>query len=131
MFLIGQPQGEPDWEIGLENPLEPEQDLEVLHVKPGAVATSSIAKRQWQHNGEWQHHLIDPRSGKPAQTEWLSVTVWAEQAGKAEVYAKALLIAGPQSADGLFEDRNSIAYLAVDKYGGLHGSKNHYEVFHV
>jgi len=131
MFLVNLPQGETSWEIGLENPLEPEQDLAVLHVMPGAVATSSIAKRQWMHNGQLQHHLIDPRTGQPAVTEWLSTTVWAEQATQAEVYAKALLIAGPQGADGVFKNQTSKAYLAVDKQGWVHGSNNYHEVFHV
>ena len=131
MFLVNLPQGEQDWEVGLEDPLHPEHDLAVLHVMPGAVATSSIAKRQWQHNGRMQHHLIDPRSGEPAETEWLSVTVWAESAAQAEVYAKVLLIAGPESADELFNNHNNKAYLAVDKQGWIHGSRNYHEVFHV
>jgi thiamine biosynthesis lipoprotein len=131
MFLINLPEGEPDWEVGLENPLVPEENMAVLHVLPGAVATSSITKRQWKHNGRSQHHLIDPRSGEPAQTEWLSTTVWAEQAAEAEVYAKVLLIAGPGNADALFKHQSTKAYLAVDKQGWVHGSKNYHEVFHV
>ena len=131
MFLINLPEGETTWEIGLENPLDPDQDLAVLHVMPGAVATSSITKRQWKHNGQLKHHLIDPRSGQPAVTEWLSTTVWAESAAEAEVYAKALLIAGPQSVDGLLNNQSSKAFLAVDKHGWVHGSDNYHEVFHV
>jgi thiamine biosynthesis lipoprotein len=131
IFLINLPQGETNWEIGLENPLEPEQDLAVLHVKPGAVATSSITKRQWRYNGKLQHHLIDPRSGKPAQTDWLSTTIWAATAAEAEVYAKVLLIAGPDEADNLFRFQTDKAYLAVDKNGWVQGSKNYHEVFHV
>ncbi len=131
MFLVNLPEGEPDWEIGLENPLSPDENLAVLHVPPGAVASSSITKRQWKHAGRFQHHLIDPRSGEPVQTEWLSTTVWAEQAPEAEVYAKALLIAGPTNADELFKYQSSKAYLAVDKQGWVHGSKNYHEVFHV
>lgn len=131
MFLVNLPDGELDWEIGLENPLSPEENLAVLHVSPGAVATSSIAKRQWKHNGRVVHHLIDPRSGEPAQTEWLSTTVWAEKAAEAEVYAKVLLITGPSNAQALFKHQTSKAYLAVDKQGWVHGSDNYHEVFHV
>jgi FAD:protein FMN transferase len=131
MFLINLPEGELDWEVGLEDPLQPEQDLAVLHVKPGAIATSSTAKRQWKHNGHVRHHLIDPRSGLPAETDWLSVTVWAEQAAEAEVYAKALLISGSKQADSVFKNQTNKAYLAVDKTGWVHGSKNYHEVFHV
>jgi thiamine biosynthesis lipoprotein len=129
--MVNLPDGEQDWEVGLEDPVKPEQDLAILHVKPGAVATSSTAKRRWQKNGHAQHHLIDPRSGLPAETDWVSVTVWAEEAAEAEVYAKALLIAGSAGASKLFNHQNSKAYLAVDKTGWVHGSKNYHEVFHV
>jgi thiamine biosynthesis lipoprotein len=131
MFLVNLPKGEPDWEVGLEDPLHHELNLAVMHVKPGAIATSSVVKRQWQHNGRLQHHLIDPRSGEPAQTEWLSVTVWAESAAQAEVYAKVLLIGGPEMADELFNHQTNKAYLAVDKQGWVKGSHNYHEVFHV
>jgi len=131
MFLVNLPKGEMDWEVGLEDPLHPELNLTVLHVKPGAVATSSVAKRQWVHNGRMQHHLIDPRSGEPAKTEWLSVTVWAESAAQAEVYAKVLLIGGSEMADELFNNQTDKAYLAVDKQGWVIGSQNYQEVFHV
>ncbi len=131
MFLVNLPDGESLWDVGLEDPRHPEQDLAVLHVSPGAVATSSIAKRQWKHNGHTYHHLIDPRSGEPAITDWLSVTVWAEQAAQAEVYAKALLIAGPEQADEAFKNQTSKAYLAIDKKGWVQGSHNYHEVFRV
>ena len=131
MFLVNLPQDEPDWVIGLEDPLRPEHDLALLHVAPGAVATSAVTKRKWQYNGRNQHHLIDPRTGEPAITEWLSVTVWAEQAVDAEVYAKALLIGGPVVANDLFSNSSNKGYLAVDQFGWVLGSKNYHEVFHV
>lgn len=131
MFLINLPDGELDWEVGLEDPLHPEHDLAILHVLPGAVATSSITKRRWLRNGRDQHHLIDPRTGEPAVTEWLSVTVWARQAVEAEVYAKALLIGGPIVANDLFSNQPDKAYLVVDQFGWVLGSKNYHEVFHV
>ena len=131
MFLVNLPQAELDWEIGLEDPLHPDRDLATLHVLPGAIATSAITKRKWMHNGRSQHHLIDPRTGEPAITEWLSVTVFAERAVEAEVYAKALLIGGPVVANELFTNQPTKAYLAVDQFGWVIGSENYHEVFHV
>jgi thiamine biosynthesis lipoprotein len=131
MYLVNLPQGEPDWVIGLEDPLRPEHDLALLHVAPGALATSAVTKRKWQYNGRNQHHLIDPRTGEPAVTEWLSVTVWAERAVDAEVYAKALLIGGPVVANELFSNQFDKGYLAVDQFGWVLGSGNYHEVFHV
>ena len=59
---------------------------------------------------------------QPAETDWLSVTVVAPHATTAEVFAKALLIAGSGGADELVARRHDIAYLAVDGAGELWGS---------
>ncbi|MFL6017267.1 MAG: FAD:protein FMN transferase [Gaiellaceae bacterium] len=60
----------------------------------GGLATSSIAKRCWLRAGIWQHHLIDPRTGRPCETPWQHVTVSAATCLQADVAAKAALLLG-------------------------------------
>jgi FAD:protein FMN transferase len=128
MFLIGIPEGETAWEVALEDPRDPSNTLAVLSVGPGALATSSVTKRRWQLDGQVKHHLIDPRSGEPAETEWLSVTVVTPHAAGAEVFAKTLLLAGPQDAMALASRGNDIIFVAVDSEGKLWGSDNSQEL---
>ncbi len=122
MFMVGRPTEEGAWRIALEDPRAPAQTLGVLRVNPGAVATSSIMRRRWEQDGTVRHHLIDPRRRAPADTDWLSVTVVAPHADTAEVYAKALLIAGSRGTPSLAARRPDIAFIAVDHEGGLWGS---------
>lgn len=122
LYAIGKPEG--GWEIALEDPRKPEQALALLRTGPGAVATSSVTRRKWQVGGSVMHHLIDPRRGAPAETDWLSVTVMAPHATVAEVYAKAILIAGSQEAQQVIAKRTDIAFIAVDASGELWGSAN-------
>ena len=98
LFLIGTPRGEAAWKIGLEDPQSLDRDLAVLHVPSWAVATSSITRRRWMQGSQVRHHIIDPRTGLPAVTDWLSVTVIAPHAAEAEAFAKACLIAGTQES---------------------------------
>lgn len=114
MFLIGQPEGQTHWEVGLEDPLDASRDLMTLLVEGGAVATSSTTKRFWTQDGEERHHLIDPRTNRSARSPWLSVTVFAPKAVLAETFAKALLIAGPKDAPALLKSHPEISFLAVD-----------------
>ena len=107
------------------------RDLTALHVQPGAVATSSIAKRRRQQGRRQQHHIIDPRTGTAADTDWQSVTVMAPHATLAEVYAKALLIGGSREAEDIAARRSEITYVAVDDAGHLWGSARAREVLHV
>lgn len=61
----------------------------------GAVATSTTLKRRWKtKTGGDAHHLIDPRTGLPAESPFVQVTVRAEACWRAEVWAKAVLIGG-------------------------------------
>jgi FAD:protein FMN transferase len=132
MFMVGYPDGLEQWPIVLEDPLQPDTTLTSFRVDPGAVATSSITKRTWRQAGMSRHHIIDPRTGKPALSNWISVTVIAPHAHQAEVFAKALLIAGPQEAQEIA--RNSgieFSYLAVDQEKKIWGNQESIEVPYV
>ena len=121
MFMVGLPENEAAWQIDLEDPLDADRSLTSLRVPPGALTTSSVVKRKWMQGETSRHHLIDPRTGEPAETDWLSVTVAAPHADMAEVFAKALLIAGPQEAETLARNASEISYLAVDRGGQIWG----------
>jgi thiamine biosynthesis lipoprotein len=119
MFLIGYPHGKDCWEVGLEDPRDPQVDLTLLLLQEGAVATSSVVKRAWKQGNVSRHHLIDPRTGEPAITSWLSVTVLAPHAAAAETFAKAFLIADKDEVRLLGEQNPELTVLAVDKNGNL------------
>jgi thiamine biosynthesis lipoprotein len=132
MFLVGLPEGLTGWPVGLEDPLHPEVPLSTLQVRPGGLATSTVTKRTWKQGERPRHHLIDPRTGEPAVTDWLSVTVTAAHAYEAEVFAKALLISGSRESEAIA--RNSgirFSYLGVDRDGRLWGKTESLEQIHV
>jgi FAD:protein FMN transferase len=119
MFLIGYPHGKDCWEVGLEDPRDPQIDISVLLLQEGAVATSSVVKRSWKQGNISRHHLIDPRTGEPANTSWLSVTVLASHATTAETFAKAFLLADEDETQLLGGQNPELTVLAVDKDGNL------------
>jgi FAD:protein FMN transferase len=124
MFLVGLPEGQALWPVALEDPLETESILTTLKVDPGAIATSTITKRAWQQAGKNRHHIIDPRTGEPAVSDWISVTVIAPHACDAEVFAKALLIGGPQEAEEIIRHSGvPFTYLAVDQEKKIWGNQ--------
>jgi thiamine biosynthesis lipoprotein len=86
-------RGRPDvlgWRVGVEHLTLALEDL--------AVATSGRDRRRWRRDGEERHHLIDPATGRPAETDLLRVSVVAETAVEAEVLAKSLFLAGERAA---------------------------------
>jgi thiamine biosynthesis lipoprotein len=67
------------------------------------VATSGVSIHRWQVNGTVRHHLIDPRTGSPAETDVVQVTVVAGSSLRAEALAKAAVIAGAVEGFALLE----------------------------
>jgi thiamine biosynthesis lipoprotein len=82
------------WPVGVET-----ADGELtLELTGGGLATSGRDRRHWRRNGEELHHLIDPATGLPSPSDLLRATVVATDAVEAEVWAKALYIAGEEEA---------------------------------
>ncbi len=82
------------WPVGIADPFDPSKNLVVLHLSGGGVATSGRDRRNWTQNAQPRHHIIDPRSGQPAQTDLLTVTIVAPSVMEAEAAAKAVFILG-------------------------------------
>ena len=112
--LRGGPQADAPWPVGIYDPHrsvegEPAQNIAVITLGQGGIATSGATRRWWRQQGEQRHHLIDPRTGQPADI-WLAprtdgrdaeliamVTALAPTAMQAEVAAKVALLRGPDS----------------------------------
>jgi thiamine biosynthesis lipoprotein len=90
----GAPEGATGWEVEIGS------TGHRIALRDACVVTSGTDYRRWQSSdGCTLHHLVDPRTGQPAQSDVVSATVAHHSGAAAEAYAKALLIRG--SADGL------------------------------
>lgn len=79
------------WTIAVDDAL-------TLELGAGGLATSGRDRRAWRRGGQEQHHLIDPTTGAPAACDLLRATVVGGDAVQAEIWAKALFLAGSHSA---------------------------------
>jgi thiamine biosynthesis lipoprotein len=88
----------------------------VIPFHHGALATSGVAHRRWQQGTYIRHHLVDPRTGAPAQSGLWSVTVAAARCMQAEVAAKVAFLLGPDQGRS-FLTTHSLAGLLVREDG--------------
>lgn len=113
--LRGKRQPDEYWAVGIASAhpaLEagPVAEGIVLTLGRGGLATSGATRRWWYQAGQRQHHLLDPRTGRPAPL-WLppgtpapgsnliaSATALAPTAARAEVAAKVALLRGYPAA---------------------------------
>jgi thiamine biosynthesis lipoprotein len=86
-----------------------------LQLLAGGLATSGRTGRRWLRGGRPQHHLIDPRSGRPSTSRWLEVTVAAESCLAADVAAKAAFLLSSEGPDWLDERELPGRFVAPDR----------------
>jgi thiamine biosynthesis lipoprotein len=122
--ISGLQSDQQPWTVAIADPFHPEQDLEMLKLGRSGVATSGTDFRRWKQDGAWKHHLIDPRTGKPAQTDVISATVIAPTVIEAEVAAKVVLISGSQDGLAWLETHPNLAVMLVLENGKRRQSTN-------
>ena len=101
------------WQVAIADPFTPDQDIEQLVIRAGGIATSGRDYRHWQKNGVTQHHIIDPRTGRPAETDVWSASVIAPNTIQAEVAAKVAFILGSQAGLRWIEEQPELACMLV------------------
>lgn len=115
-----KPDGSP-WRIGLQDPHNKEGVVGSVAVRNASAVTSGIYERYFTHNGQRYHHILNPRTGYPADTDAAGATVVAQRSLDAEGYSTTLLALGIER--GIAFARKHPAILAayfVDNEGAVH-----------
>jgi thiamine biosynthesis lipoprotein len=68
---------------------------QTVEIRTGGVATSGVTVRRWRRGAADLHHVIDPRTGRPARVVWRTVTVAAATCTDANIAATAAIVMGP------------------------------------
>ena len=79
----------------------PSHPSQLVRLAVGAVATSSVSCRRWRRGGAELHHIVDPRTGRPADGPWRTVTVAAATCADANAASTAAIVAGARARDWL------------------------------
>ncbi len=114
------------WSIGIGDPRTPASLLGALCLgadggvtREWGIATSGTSIHRWAHAGGDAHHLVDPRTRRPALTDVVQATVLASSARVAEAFAKTAVIAGTDRAFGLLDHPGVLGLLLLTERGEL------------
>jgi thiamine biosynthesis lipoprotein len=110
---IAGPAPEDGWTIGVDadHAAPPEQASARVRVLAGGMASSGIRVRRWRTAAGEMHHIVDPRTGRPASGPWATVTVAAASCLHANAASTAAIVLGAD-APGWLAARGLPARLA-------------------
>jgi thiamine biosynthesis lipoprotein len=106
-IAVAGPAPETGWRIRVQDvtgdPADPvDGPYALIAIRDGGLATSSTKARRWRRGGDVLHHILDPRTGLPAEPLWRTVSVAAGTCLDANAASTAAIIRG----------RDAMAWLA-------------------
>ena len=105
------------WVVDVEDPRDASRVLLSVRLRSCAVATSAPNRRRWRIGRETAHHLIDPRTRRPASSDLAQATVVAPSAELADVLAKTAFLLGAEHARDLLRGRADLSAVLVHDTG--------------
>ncbi len=108
VYALGSPPHDPrGWVVGIADPRNPDYRLGRVRLKDRALGTSAATFQHLEHEGRKLGHILDPRTGRPAEGT-LGVSVAAPTAAEADALATAFFILGVEKARAYCESRPEI-----------------------
>ena len=104
VFVMGRKTDGSDWRIAVKDPADTESYLGVVSAADKFVVTSGVYERYFEENGVRYHHILDPKTGCPAESGLVSVTVLCENGAWADALSTACFVLGPDGALALRDD---------------------------
>ncbi len=116
IYAMDPPAGKKFWDVGVRKPGSGSEIISKLDLVNKGVATSGDYERYFDHEGRRYSHIIDPRTGWPAE-DVTSVVAVSKTATEADVFSTAVSVLGLRGAREFARKDKSLGFLIVGKNG--------------
>ncbi|MGN0633242.1 MAG: FAD:protein FMN transferase [Oscillospiraceae bacterium] len=113
-----KPDGE-KWTVGIRSPFG-EGNFATLEIGECAVVTSGGYERYFVDNGKTYRHILDPKTGKPADSGLASVTVIGSEGRLCDALSTSLFVMGLDKAEKLWKESNAFEMVIVTSDGDIY-----------
>lgn len=117
VYALGnQPDGTP-WTVGIENPGVEDAVIGTVETKNKSTVASGMYEQQFELDGVTYHHILDPSTGYPAETDLESVSVVSDKSIDGDCWATILFLMGSDKALAVLNDRDDLSGLIIKRTG--------------
>jgi len=117
VVAVGRADAMP-WRVGVRDPRAPDKLLGVLELARGIVASSGDYERAFVRNGRRYHHILDPRTGMPAEGPH-GVTLVSERLEALDGLGVAIMVLGEKRGERLIERTPGLDAVIAGRDGSL------------
>ena len=119
------------WRVGVADPLgeSAEDNAGILSVSDRAVVTSGNYQRGFTQNGVVYGHIIDPKTGYPAESDLISVTIISPDGTLCDALSTALFVMGKEKAADFYRENIGFDIVLITKNGEIFVSEGIYNNF--
>lgn len=118
MTFGSKPDGTP-WTIGVRNPASPSTLIGAVPISQGSVVTSGLYERCFTKDGVCYHHILDPKTGYPVQTDIAGASIVSERSIDGDGYSTTVFALGSHGALDFVERTPGIEALLVLDDGSI------------
>ena len=113
--VYGRKPGDQPWRIAVRDP-DSDGSLGELAIYEGFLSTSGSYEKTFTQDGVTYHHILDPRTGYPADSDLLSVTVWSPGGALSDALSTACFVLGMEDSLPLLEEFDSGAIFITEDH---------------
>ena len=105
------------WSVAITDPDDNAKSIGTLKISDKAVVTSGGYQRYFEENGQTYHHIIDTKTGYPADSGLKSVTIVSDDDALADALSTALFVMGLEKSEEFYSENSSLfgAVFITDK----------------
>ena len=115
VYVLGRKPDNTKWKVGIQNPVDKDKMICTLAIENKAVITSGNYERCFEMDGKKYWHIIDPKTGYPADNGIISATVIGDSGLDCDALSTALFVMGTEKAIEFCKSHKEIDVILVTK----------------
>lgn len=121
IFAVGSKAKDTPWNVGVQNPFEPNGDVVgILKATDKSVVTSGSYERFFEQDGKVYHHILNTATGYPVENELVSVTIISDYSVDGDILSTSTFSLGLEEGRKLINSLDNIAAIFITKDKGVY-----------
>lgn len=115
VYTLGTKEKNKEFTVGVQDPDNSDDCFLTLSLKDNFAVTSGAYQRYFEKGGKVYHHLMNPKTGKPVESDISSATVIGKDGTICDVYSTALYVMGIEKAIQFYKNNKNFDFILLNK----------------